>query len=211
MTWLKVSAKLKNQDLNMAEMIGTHFQIDQNIVEDFVRNTGNMIADNIEVALGRCNSSAKFQTTIDPNGCSTGGCTTIDMCRMQWGSRNISRIIFGDDTFFGLQEINFSLPIPFEFTDKPDLFLTYQETRELLAVNYQGAQHSQPNSIINFTNIGFLLQNLNETNLLASRFVLSEPKAAQLAAWVKRVLNSLNVIDPDNPEISYFRGTFSLK
>lgn len=51
MTWLKISPKLENLDENLATTLADHFQISQTIIEDFVRVSGNLLADCIDAAL----------------------------------------------------------------------------------------------------------------------------------------------------------------
>lgn len=53
MSWLKVSNRLKNEDSAMAEALATYFEVSQSVVEALVKTPGNLIADNIEVALSR--------------------------------------------------------------------------------------------------------------------------------------------------------------
>lgn len=143
---------------------------------------------------------------IDQTQCLGNKCQKMDLCRMQWGSRNLSRAIFGDNSFFGLNQINFSLPIAFEYTDNPEFYLTMTETKELLSVNYLGKQNDQPNSIMNYTNINYILNNINRVDLIATRLVLSEQKTYVLISWIYHVMKSVKIIQETNFEIAYFRG-----
>lgn len=130
----------------------------------------------------------------------------MELCRIQWGSRNLSRAMFGDNSIFGLNEINFSLPIVFEYTDKPELYFSTKEVNELLSVNYLGHQSILSNSLMNFTNIQFLLDNFNDTIRLSLKFKISQEKCAALTKWIKNVLKSIRIIESENYEIAFFRG-----
>lgn len=127
---------------------------------------------------------------------------------MQWGSRNLSRIMFGDHSFFGLKEINYSLPVTFEFTDKPELYLSSQEAKDLLSVNYQGYQNGQ-HSLMNISNVQYILENINETQMVAFRLQVSEAKAEQLSRWLTTIENSLKTIE-EHYQMPYFRGRHGL-
>lgn len=206
MCWLKVSRKLENEDTKMAEELASHFQISRADVETLVRIPGNVISDKIDEALGRFGLLDILNTKIDHSQCPKGKCDKMNLCRIQWGSRNISRAVFGDSSFFGLNEINFSLPIPFEYTDNPDLFLTTQEARDLLAVDEVGRQNTVPTSLMNFSNVEFLLKNINDTAKIASRLQISEAKSGGISKWMKRVVKAITTIESKNFEIAYFRG-----
>ena len=132
----------------------------------------------------------------------------MDYCRIQWGSKNLTKIIFGENSTFGLKEINFSLPIPFEFTENEEYFLTLQESKELLSVNYEGYQSDHKYSLMNYDNLNFLLKNLDQLNMVSYRFNISKAKSGELIKWIKRLYQSLKVIDNSNPELAYFRGSF---
>jgi hypothetical protein len=132
----------------------------------------------------------------------------MELCRIQWGSRNLSRIIYGEQSSFGLKEINYSLPIAFEYTDNPELYLSFEEVKELLAVNYQGYQNGQQ-SLMNFSNIEYVLANVDDSKLIANRFQVTEAKAIQLCAWLKSIEISLSNIE-QNYEMPYFRGKSTL-
>lgn len=206
MVWLKVSPQLEDEDTSIVEELASHFQISSSIIETLVKTPGNLIADYIQKSLGRRPSPDTLRTKIDHSQCPNKQCDKMNLCRIQWGSRNLSRAVFGDNSFFGLNEINFSLPITFEFTDKPELYLTTQEAVGLLSVNYRGYQNEHPGSLLNITNVNYLLANLNDSKLLADRFLVSEAKAAALAKWVKRMVKSVKIIEANNFELAYFRG-----
>lgn len=206
MCWLKVSKKLENEDPKMAEELATHFQISKYEVETLVRIPGNIISDMIDEALCMISLLAILNNKTDQTQCPNGKCDKMNLCRIQWGARNLSRAMFGDDSFFGLNQINFSLPIQFEYTDNPEIFLTTQEVRDLLSVLDSGRQTEQPNSLMNITNVEFLLNNLNDTAKISSRFLINEAKSKGISKWMKRIVKAVTTIESQNFEMAYFRG-----
>lgn len=130
----------------------------------------------------------------------------MELCRIQWGSKNISRIIFGSNSSLGLKEINYSLPINFEVPTAPETFLATEEARRLLMVEYQGNQIREAQySLMNFNNSEFLLANIDNPNNIANVFNLTLPKAVNLGHFAKRLIQSLKTIDKV-PEQGFVRG-----
>lgn len=134
----------------------------------------------------------------------------MELCRIQWGSRNLSRIIFGPQSSFGLKEINFSLPIDFEMATTPDTFLSTEDGRRLLLVDYRG-QHAYyaPYSLMAFNNSDYLLKHLEEPDKLAETFLLTSFQAKSLASFARRIVLSLRTIEKV-PELGYLRGILRL-
>jgi hypothetical protein len=132
----------------------------------------------------------------------------MEYCKMQWASRNLTRIIYGPDSSFGLKDINFSLPIDFEVTSDPNNFFTMKDTKDLLLFNYLGhLVNGAQNSLMNSTNTQFLITYNDNPESIAEEFGISLGKAIALANYTKRIMNSLHSIDA-NAELGYFRGIF---
>lgn len=134
----------------------------------------------------------------------------MEYCRIQWASRNLTRIIYGDITSFGLKEINFSLPVDFEITNDPKSYFNMNDTKELLMFNYQGhLVDNAHNSLLRFNNSQYLISNWHNPDSIAVRFSISPRQASSLASYAIRIVESLRSID-SNAELSYFRGILSV-
>lgn len=147
-----------------------------------------------------------MKTKIDHSQCSNKECDTFEYCRIQWASRNLTRIIYGSDSSFGIKEINFSLPVDFEVTSNPSEFFTMEEVRKFIMFGYKGdIVNGAKDSLGLFNNSQFLLSNLNDPSLIGEKFSIPTNKASALAKFTKRIMDSISSIDK-NAENGYFRG-----
>ena len=143
---------------------------------------------------------------MNQSECSKGVCEPAEYCKIQWASRNLTRIIYGAESNLGLKHINFSLPVEFEVDSDPNHFLNMEEVKKLLLFNYQGyLVNGASFSLLNFDNSRFLLQNSHSLIVIADKFGLSLAKASGLVKYANRIVSSLRSID-QNAEVGYFRG-----
>ena len=125
---------------------------------------------------------------------------------MQWGSKNLTKLIDRVETNNGYMAFNDSIPGDFEVCgDCKDTPFTFSEIKRLLDFWPVAHQSNEPTSLLNFTNCDYLLANLNSPDIVAQRFAINASQAASLIAYTKRLFRSYEILS-DTPSIDYFRG-----
>jgi len=135
-------------------------------------------------------------------------CTSKELCQLQWGKKKLTRLI-DSRNINSYSDLNVSIPLIFEIAQEDPLtWLDLATSKRLLSMYTNGTQTNEPTSLLNFTNVQKLVNNLNNTSLIQSTFSLTVPQAIALSAYYNNSMNSMRVAS-NSPQLSYFRARFS--
>ena len=125
---------------------------------------------------------------------------------MQWGSKNLTKLIDRVETNIGYLAFNDSIPAVFEVCGEcKESPFTFSQIKRLLDF-WPGAQQSnEPTSLLNFTNCDYLVANLNSPDKVAQRFAINASQAVGLIEYTKILFRSYGILS-DSPSVDYFRG-----
>jgi hypothetical protein len=125
---------------------------------------------------------------------------------MQWGSKNLTKLIGRVETNIGYLAFNDSIPGVFEVCGEcKDTPFTFSQIKRLLDFWPGARQSNEPTSLLNFTNCDYLFANLNIPENIAQRFAINASQAVNLIAYTKSLFRSYEILS-DTPSVDYFRG-----
>jgi hypothetical protein len=125
---------------------------------------------------------------------------------MQWGSKNLTKLIDRIEMNSGYMAFNNSIPAVFEVCgDCKDSPFTFLDIKRLLDYWPGGHQSNERTSLLNFTNCEYLLANQGRPEAIAERFAINTPQAVSLIEYSKSLFRSYGILS-DTPTIDYFRG-----
>lgn len=140
--------------------------------------------------------------------------TDFELCAIQWGSKNLTRMLNQPENIGGMRNVNASIPLKFEFAStKKNIVLSYDKIiKDLLDYDKaNGREGGSTTSLLNFKNAKYLSENLDHPKKLADYFGLDENHSKQLIKYYKECFESLQVLskDLDRPDQAYYRARFS--